>query len=106
VRPLAELLERSEVITHPFIIGELACGNLKNRDEILRLLAALPSVTVATDEETLLLIERERLMGKGIGYIDVHLLASAALTPGARIWTRDRRFAAVVRELGLELNVA
>jgi predicted nucleic acid-binding protein len=91
------------VITHPYVIGELACGNLRNRDEILALLAALPSGVVATHEETLVFVERQRLMGRGIGYIDAHLLASVTLTPGSRLWTRDRRLAAVAAETGLEL---
>ena len=87
VPPLSEALERGEVTTHPFVIGELACGNLQNRDEVLHLLLALPSATVATNEETLLFIERQKLMGKGIGYIDAHLLASATLTEDTLLWT-------------------
>lgn len=99
VPALAEALESGDVMTHPFVIGELACGNLRNRDEILGLLTALPSAVVATHEETLLFVERRRLMGKGIGYVDVHLLASVALTAGARLWTRDRRLGAVAADL-------
>jgi predicted nucleic acid-binding protein len=102
---LAEMLDRSEVLTHPFVIGELACGNLKNREGVLRLLTALPSVITATDDETLLFIERQQLMGKGIGYIDAHLLASATLTAGTRLWTRDRRLAVVATELGCALDL-
>jgi hypothetical protein len=90
---LVEALEREDVLVHPFVIGEIACGELKKRREILELLAALPSAIVASDEEALELIERRRLMGKGIGYADVHLLASAALTEGARLWTLDIRLA-------------
>ena len=92
---LAGLLNANQVLTHPFIIGELACGNLRNRTEILSLLAALPQTAAATDAEVLFLIERHRLMGRGIGYIDAHLLASAALSSPAGIWTRDKRMAAV-----------
>lgn len=98
---LAELLERQMVLTHPFVIGELACGNLRNRREILDLLAALPRATAATDEEALLFLDERSLMGRGIGWIDTHLLAASTLTPDARLWTRDRRLREVTRELAL-----
>ncbi len=90
---LAELLERGEVLTHPLVIGELACGQLKRRREILDLLHALPPATVASEAETLLFIERRKLMGKGMGYIDAHLLASVTLTDDASLWTVDRKLA-------------
>lgn len=101
---LAEALENQEVLSHPFVIGELACGEIKMRREILGLLSDLPIGVVATDEEALALIERHRLMGKGIGYTDVHLLASVMLTDGTRIWTRDKRLAAIatVLRIGFE----
>jgi len=86
---LAALLETNKVICHPYIIGELACGNLKNRAEILSLLQALPPAVPARDEEVLQFINQHRLMGKGLGYIDVHLLASARLT-GATFWSLDK----------------
>lgn len=86
---LVSALETEQVLTHPFVIGEIACGDLRKRREVLELLAALPAATVATDEETLHFIEERRLMGKGIGYIDAHLLASVALTD-ARLWTLDK----------------
>ncbi len=89
------------VSTHPFVIGELACGQLRNRDELLGLLRHLPTVSTATDEEALHFIEAHRLMARGIGYVDVHLLASIALTRGAQLWTRDRRLGEVAREMGL-----
>jgi predicted nucleic acid-binding protein len=99
---LAETLEREEVLTHPFVIGELACGNLEHRQEVLDLLAALPSAAVASEEEVLLFIEQHRLMGRRIGYIDAHLLASAALTPDrTQLWTRDKRVGAIAAGLGL-----
>lgn len=87
---LADALERGEVLMHPFIIGEIACGDLKKRREVLDLLVALPSACVASDDETLHLIEERRLMGKGLGYIDAHILASVALTEDARLWTLDK----------------
>ena len=98
---LEHALLESEVLMHPFILGELACGNLRNRDEILGLLRELPSAREATDDEALALIDRRRLMGRGVGSIDVHLLAAAALTPSARLWTRDRRLAQIASELGV-----
>jgi predicted nucleic acid-binding protein len=93
---LAEALERGEVLTHPFILGELACGDLKKRREVLELMRALPQAIAASDEEALLFIEERRLFGKGIGYIDAHLLASVALTEGAQLWTLDKKLAALV----------
>jgi predicted nucleic acid-binding protein len=96
---LVEALEREEVMTHPFVIGELACGTLKNRREVLALLAALPSAAVATAEETLHFIDKRRLMGRGIGWIDVHLLASVIMTEAAQLWTRDKRLGAIAAQL-------
>ncbi len=96
---LAESLEHEEILMHPFVVGELACGTLARRREVLDLLSTLPSSVVATDEEALQFIERHRLMGKGIGYIDAHLLASAILTEEAQLWTRDKRLGAVAAHL-------
>lgn len=98
---LADLLTQGLVVAHPFIVGEIACGSLAKRSLVLELLQDLPSVVVADHEEALGFIERHRLHGKGIGYIDVHLLASVALTVGSRMWTRDRRLGAVAEQLGL-----
>ncbi|MBI2753130.1 MAG: type II toxin-antitoxin system VapC family toxin [Betaproteobacteria bacterium] len=98
---LAAALERGSVLMHPFVLGELACGNLKNRGEVLRLLGELPAAPMATDPEALDYIERRGLMGRGIGYLDVHLLASVALAGTARLWTRDKRLAAVAADLKL-----
>ena len=97
---LATLLQGGEVLIHPWVIGELACGNLRNRQQILELLQGLPMATVASDAEVLLLIEGDRLMGRGIGYVDAHMLASARLSH-CRLWTQDRRMAAVAQEQGL-----
>ena len=101
---LAKALETGIVLTHPFVIGELACGNLKNRGELLALLQDLPASPVATDGEALAFIEARSLMGRGIGYIDVHLLASAALAGDTRLWTRDRRLADVAAGIQLAFN--
>ena len=103
---LAESLEGGRVAMHPIVLGELACGNLRNRNEVLELLMSLPAVPVATEAEALEFIERRTLMGRGIGYVDVHLLASAALAGTARLWTRDRRLALVAGELGLAFGGA
>lgn len=98
---VASVLQSGLALAHPFVIGELACGQLKSRTEILGLLAALPQARVAQEQEVLFFIERRDLMGRGVGYIDVHLLAATALTEGARLWTRDKRLDALARELEL-----
>jgi len=98
---LKTLLEAGRVWIHPFVIGEMACGNLKQRRTVLSLLEDLPRVRVATDEETLFFIESNALMGRGIGYIDARLLAAVALTGSTRLWTRDKRLNAVAKSLGL-----
>ncbi|MFM7533085.1 MAG: VapC toxin family PIN domain ribonuclease, partial [Rubrivivax sp.] len=97
---LVDLLERSGVLMHPFVVGELACGNLRGRESILELLQGLPAAVVASPEEVLTFIGRHRLHGKGIGHVDAHLLASVALTPGARLWTRDARLRRMAGSLG------
>jgi predicted nucleic acid-binding protein len=99
---LALHLQRGEVLCHPFVIGELACGQLKNRGEILALLAALPGTPAATHDEALQFVESNQLAGAGIGWIDVHLLASAKLA-GTVLWTRDKRLALLARRLGVGL---
>lgn len=91
------------MLLHPFVIGELACGNLKNREEMLSLLQELPKAAVATDTEVLSFIERCSVMGRGVGYLDVHFLASAALTE-AQLWTRDLRLAAAAGALNLSFT--
>lgn len=101
---LERLLNDGDVICHPFIVGELACGNLKNRSEIFSLLHTLPVATQAEHEDVMQLIENYRLMGKGLGYIDMHLLASALLTE-VPIWTLDRKLNEISTELGIGLNM-
>ncbi len=95
---LQQMLVEGRVLTHPFVIGELACGNLHVRNEILGLLKELPSAEVAGHEEVLQLIDTRRLWGQGLGWIDAHLLASALLT-GCELWTRDRSLHAAARRL-------
>ena len=97
---LTAALEAGQVWMHSFVLGELACGNLRSRVEVLGLLQALPPMPVSTDKEVLFFIDQHELMGRGIGYIDVHLLASARLG-GTQLWTRDKRLHTVAAELGL-----
>lgn len=97
---LAELLERAAVVSHPFVVGELACGSLANRGQVLQLLQNLPAAVTAEPEEVLAYIERRRLFAQGIGYVDAQLLASTALTDGTLLWTRDWRLLAVAQRLG------
>lgn len=98
---LVALLNKSRVLMHPFILGELACGNLHQWAEVLALLKNLPQVIVASDKEVLFFIERQALMSRGIGYVDAHLLASVILDGSARLWTRDKRLQAAAEILGL-----
>ena len=98
---LEPLLNEGHVVCHPFIVGELACGNLKNRAELLSLLQALPVATPADHKEVMQFIESHSLMGKGLGYIDMHLLASAILSR-VPLWTLDKR----LKQVSLELGVA
>jgi len=101
---LIELLNSSQVLAHPFVIGELACGNLRNRDDILRLLNDLPLAPVASQEEVLHFIKSNKLMGLGIGFIDAHLLASTALADTTFLWTRDKRLQNIARKLKLAVG--
>jgi len=98
---LIGLLNDNYVACHPFIIGELACGSLKNRKEILSLLNALPATKVAEHDEVMQFIDDHKLMNRGLGYVDVHLLASAMLS-GVSIWTFDKKLDQVCSELGTD----
>ncbi len=91
---------------HPMVIGELACGNLRDRVQALEFLSDLPEVTIAFSDEVLVFIERRRLMGRGIGYVDVNLLVSTALHESARLWTVDRRLHNAAAELGIAYEIA
>jgi predicted nucleic acid-binding protein len=97
---LASLLNNGQVLCHPFVIGELACGNLKQRSEILSLLCALPSVVVAEHNEVMDFIENQGLMGKGLGFIDIHLITSALISR-VNLWTFDRKMNQFAKLLGL-----
>ncbi|MDO8743546.1 MAG: type II toxin-antitoxin system VapC family toxin [Candidatus Brocadiaceae bacterium] len=97
---LETLLNEGHVVCHPFIVGELACGNLKNRAEILSLLQALPMATHVEHKEVMKFIEDHTLMGKGLGYIDIHLIASAILTE-IPVWTVDKKLNEISSKLGI-----
>ncbi|MDJ0813520.1 MAG: type II toxin-antitoxin system VapC family toxin [Woeseiaceae bacterium] len=98
---LESLLEQGRVCGHPFVIGELACGNLQSRQTVIDLLGRLPQAPQASQDEVLHFIDVHELMGRGVGFIDVHLLAATALAGDARLWTKDRRLAQLAGELQL-----
>jgi hypothetical protein len=98
---LAQLLTRGQVYIHPMITGELACGHLQNRKQLIGLWQNLPSSVEASRQEALLFLESRRLMGKGIGFVDLHLLTSARLTPDTQLWTRDKQLAGIAQSLGI-----
>jgi predicted nucleic acid-binding protein len=102
---LARVLADGEVLGHPHVVGELACGTLRNRNGVLELLRDLPQAVLATDDEALQCIEKNRLYGCGLGWTDVHLLASALLSP-ARLWTLDRALAHEAQRCGVPFHLA
>ena len=104
-RALAHLLNNNQVLIHPFVIGEIACGTLADRDEVLARLKDLPVLPKADESETLYCIERHQLMGLGLGYIDVHLLAATLLAPPTRLWTRDNRLKAAAKKMNVAYQV-
>lgn len=97
---LKRLLDNNEVVCHPFIIGELACGNLKNRKEILALLHALTIIDMVENQEMLAFIEKHQLMGKGLGLVDIQILSSALLN-NVQLWTLDKR----LQQASIKLNI-
>jgi predicted nucleic acid-binding protein len=101
---LAALLDAGRILIHPFVIGEIALGNLRQRSVVLGALAGLPQTAVAQDNEVLTFIENLSLFGRGIGYVDAHLLAAVRLTPGATLWTKDIRLHQLAAELGLAMT--
>ncbi len=100
---LARLLDAGMILTHPFVIGELALANLRQREAVLTALSDLPRALVATDTEVLAFINRHALFGRGVGYVDAHLLAAARLTAGAQLWTNDQRLLLIADALGLAM---
>jgi predicted nucleic acid-binding protein len=104
-KDLIRLLDAQRVLAHPFVIGELALGNLRQRQHILQALLDLSPAVVASDGEVLRFIEEHRLFGLGIGYVDAHLLAAVRLTAGAALWTRDKYLRGVASRLGLAADL-
>jgi len=100
---LQELLEEGTVVSHPFVVGELACGNIGNRVEIISLMQSLPTLDVVEHEELLLFIEHSQMMGKGLGFVDVHLLAAAMLA-GVPLWTQDKKLNQACFRLGVDFT--
>lgn len=100
---LGAMLDAGRVLTHPFVIGEVALGSLRRRGLILSAMSDLPFGEVATDTEVLALIDRCALSGRGVGYVDAHLLACAFLTAGTKLWTRDGRLRDVASNLGVAM---
>ncbi|MGW8201087.1 type II toxin-antitoxin system VapC family toxin [Sphingomonas sp. VDB2] len=98
---LSALLDAEDVLCHPFVIGEIAMGSLHRRESLLNIFKRLPSAVAASHDEVMHLVETERLFGSGVGYLDVHLLASTRLTPDAKLWTRDRRLSDAAVRLGV-----
>jgi predicted nucleic acid-binding protein len=94
------LLDKGQVLGHPFVTGEIALGTLRQRDLVLDALRELPQAIIASDEEVLRFIDLRTLFGHGIGYVDAHLLAAVRLTAGATLWTRDRRLQRVAAQMG------
>ena len=101
---LAGLLTDGQIACHPFVIGELACGTLRHRQEILEGLSSLPGLTLVDHHEALAFVDAHKLAGKGLGWVDVHLLA-AALVSGAALWTLDRALAEAAGRLSLRARV-
>ena len=98
---LTALLEVEQILIHPFVVGELAMGNLRQRIAILGDLQKLPRSRIVTDGEVLRLVDQHRLFGRGIGYVDAHLLTAARLSADASLWTFDKKLAAAALQLGV-----
>jgi predicted nucleic acid-binding protein len=103
---LGALLSAGRILTHPFVIGELALGNLRQRHRVLSALQDLPAANVASRIELMAFIDRERPFGLGIGYVDAHLLAAVRLTPEASLWTRDKRLLDAAKRLSVAAHAA
>jgi hypothetical protein len=102
---LARLLDQARILTHPFIIGEIALGNLRARGPVLKALQRLPRTAVASHDEILHFIATHSLAGLGIGLVDAHLLAGVCLSPGSTLWTRDKKLLAVANRLSVAATI-
>ncbi|MFN3546515.1 MAG: type II toxin-antitoxin system VapC family toxin [Mesorhizobium sp.] len=101
---LIRVLDDGQGLCHPFVIGEIALGSLRDRQFVLESLSSLPQAPVADHGELMFLLEERRLYSLGIGYVDLHLIASCQLLPGTLLWTRDRRLVAAARQLGIDYS--
>ena len=99
---LVGLLESDQVFAHSFVIGEIACGTPKMRRDVIALLRSLPQIFEVTSDEVLHFIETNRLMGKGAGYVDMHILAATVMTAGTKLWTRDAKLRGLAQALAVE----
>jgi predicted nucleic acid-binding protein len=99
---LTKLLEEGAALIHPFVIGELSLGSFHQRELVLQMLSRLPAANVATNAEALRFIDQNALFGRGVGYVDVHLLAATRLTAGSQLWTLDKR----LNDVAVELRIA
>lgn len=102
---LSRLLTEGKIHIHPFIIGEIALGSLSNRSSLLQLLEGLPPVNSASHDEVMTMIEARSVHSRGIGYVDVHLLAASLITPPVLLWTRDKRLAKVASDLNIGVDL-
>ena len=100
---MQRLLNHERILLHPHVTGEIALGNLRNREDLLFRLNIIPKIVVASNEEVQILIENKRLYGLGVGYVDCHLIASVLLTNRAKLWTTDKRLCAVAQMLGVAM---
>jgi predicted nucleic acid-binding protein len=103
---LADALNNTHVWGHPWVLGEIALGSLKNRTAVLQALRHLPQAAVASSDEVLRLLEAEQLHNQGLGFVDVALLAATRLTPHTQLWTLDKRLAQVAHKMGLAAKMA
>lgn len=101
-RRLEQLLESGDVVCHPFVIGEIACGSLAQRQRVLGFLAQLPQLPVAQQSEAMWFLDRHGYYARGLGWVDVHLLASASIAMETWLWSRNRRLAEAAADLGID----
>ena len=98
---LKTLLNANDVLIHPMVIGELACGNMRNRKQALEQWHSLPTINEASHEQVISLIETRNLMGCGLGFVDVHLLCSVLNYPGSQLWTRDKKLNGIANKFNI-----
>ena len=102
---LATLLNSGQIVMHPYVLGELALGHIRQRAAVLNALQSMPRAKIAREDEVMFVIERWSFAGMGIGYVDAHLLAAIPLSPGSLLWTRDKRLRTVAESLAFHANL-